>query len=96
MHLGLYIGSFFAQKQAGASVCWAVTNCGALAGQDRAFRVFSVIQDQQSREVSQGHIAHRAKRMRLAQEDLKLPRVISMDACQVNHCFLAVPALVSL
>lgn len=53
------------------------------AGQDRAFRVFSVIQDQQSREVSQGHIAHRAKRMRVAQEDLKLPRVTGMDACQV-------------
>ncbi|KAL3149179.1 hypothetical protein ABBQ32_002010 [Trebouxia sp. C0010 RCD-2024] len=55
------------------------------AGQDRAFRVFSVIQDQQSREVSQGHIAHRAKRMRLAQEDLKLPHVIAMDACQVRE-----------
>ena len=55
-----------------------------LAGQDRAFRVFSVIQDQQSREVSQGHIAHRAKRMRVAQEDLKLPRVVGMDACQVS------------
>ena len=55
------------------------------AGQDRAFRVFSVIQDQQSREVSQGHIAHKAKRMRLAQQDLKLPRVVGMDACQVKH-----------
>ncbi|DBB09195.1 TPA: hypothetical protein ACH3X3_007787 [Trebouxia sp. C0006] len=55
------------------------------AGQDRAFRVFSVIQDQQSREVSQGHIAHKAKRMRLAQQDLKLPRVIGMDACQVRE-----------
>ena len=65
-----------------------------VAGQDRAFRVFSVIQDQQSREVSQGHIAHRAKHMRLAQEDLKLPRVIGMDACQVSPSFLAVPALV--
>lgn len=47
--------------------------------------MFSVIQDQQSREVSQGHIAHKAKRMRLAQQDLKLPRVIGMDACQVKH-----------
>ncbi|KAL0035116.1 hypothetical protein WJX79_001452 [Trebouxia sp. C0005] len=55
------------------------------AGQDRAFRVFSVIQDQQSREVSQGHIAHKAKRMRLAQQDLKLPRVVGMDACQVRE-----------
>ncbi len=57
--------------------------------------MFSVIQDQQSREVSQGHIAHKAKRMRLAQQDLKLPRVIGMDACQVNtnplfRCFLTV------
>lgn len=66
-----------------------------VAGQDRAFRVFSVIQDQQSREVSQGHIAHRAKRMRLAREDLKLPRVIGMDACQVlcHICSIALPHL---
>ena len=72
-----------------AAVCVCV-------GQDRAFRVFSVIQDQQSREVSQGHIAHRAKRMRLAQEDLKLPPVTAMDACQVRSlhsvlCFCVTP-----
>lgn len=54
------------------------------AGQDRAFRVFSAIQDQQSREMSQGKLASKAKRMRVTQEDLKLPRVIAMDACQVS------------
>ncbi|XVE99653.1 hypothetical protein REPUB_Repub03eG0218200 [Reevesia pubescens] len=35
------------------------------AGQDRAFRLFSVIQDQQSRELSQGHISKRAKKLRM-------------------------------
>ena len=54
-----------------------------LAGTDRAFRVFSVIQDQQSRELSQGHVARRAKRLKVEQAELKLPRVTSMDACQV-------------
>lgn len=56
------------------------------AGQDRAFRVFSAIQDQQSREVSQGKLGHKAKRMRVTQEELKLPPVIAMDACQVSCC----------
>ena len=53
------------------------------AGQDRAFRMFSVIQDQQSRELSQKHIQRRAKRLKVDQSELKLPRVVSMDACQV-------------
>lgn len=35
------------------------------AGADRAFRVFSTIQDQQSRELSQGHTARRAKRLKV-------------------------------
>ena len=58
--------------------------CLCHAGQDRAFRVFSVIQDQQSRELSQGHIEKRAKKLRVGQEELKLPRVIALDACQVH------------
>ncbi|CAD6336090.1 unnamed protein product [Miscanthus lutarioriparius] len=39
--------------------------CILSAGQDRAFRLFSVIQDQQSRELSQRHVAKRAKRLRV-------------------------------
>eukprot|EP00884_Botryococcus_braunii_P006056 jgi/Botrbrau1/15451/Bobra.43_2s0075.1 len=39
---------------------------------DEAFRMFSVIQDQQSRELSQGHLGKRAKRLRLETLDLKL------------------------
>ncbi|KAL4570572.1 hypothetical protein LXL04_026229 [Taraxacum kok-saghyz] len=35
------------------------------ADQDRAFRLFSVIQDQQSRELSQRHITKRAKKLKL-------------------------------
>ncbi|KAK3017295.1 hypothetical protein RJ639_006399 [Escallonia herrerae] len=37
------------------------------AGQDRAFRLFSVIQDQQSRELSQRHVSKRAKKLRVKQ-----------------------------
>lgn len=45
--------------------------------------MFSVIQDQQSSELSQGHIARRAKRLKVEQQELKLPRVVALDACQV-------------
>ncbi|EIE21950.1 WD40 repeat-like protein [Coccomyxa subellipsoidea C-169] len=55
------------------------------AGQDRAFRMFSVIQDQQSSELSQGHIASRAKRLKVDQQELKLPRVTALDACQLRE-----------
>ena len=54
------------------------------AGHDRAFRLFSVIQDQQSRELSQKHTAKRAKKLHVREEDLKLPCVIDMAACQVG------------
>ncbi|BDA46919.1 probable guanine nucleotide-binding protein subunit beta-like protein at C-terminar half [Coccomyxa sp. Obi] len=55
------------------------------AGQDRAFRMFSVIQDQQSSELSQGHIASRAKRLKVDNQELKLPRVTALDACQLRE-----------
>ena len=45
--------------------------------------MFSTIQDQQSSELSQGHIARRAKRLKVDQQDLKLPRVTALDASQV-------------
>ncbi|KAH9606023.1 hypothetical protein KSS87_021040 [Heliosperma pusillum] len=35
------------------------------AGHDRAFRLFSVVQDQQSRELSQRHVSKRAKKLRM-------------------------------
>ena len=35
------------------------------AGSDRALRMTSIIQDQQSRELSQGHVASRAKKLRM-------------------------------
>ena len=57
------------------------------AGRDRAFRVFSVIQDQQSRELSQrpgGGAAKRARQLGLKQEDLKLTRLTSLAAGQVS------------
>ncbi|GAX75096.1 hypothetical protein CEUSTIGMA_g2540.t1 [Chlamydomonas eustigma] len=58
------------------------------AGRDRAFRVFSVIQDQQSRELSQrpgGGAAKRARELGLKQEDLKLNKLVAMAAGQVRE-----------
>lgn len=54
------------------------------SGEDRAFRMFSVIQDQQSRELSQGKTAKRAKQLKIEQAELKLPPVTDMAACQVR------------
>ena len=47
-------------------------------GDDRALRVFSAIQDQQSLELSQSHVERRAKRLKIAETELKLPPVASM------------------
>ncbi|KAK9786275.1 hypothetical protein WJX73_004830 [Symbiochloris irregularis] len=55
------------------------------AGHDRAFRLFSVIQDQQSRELSQHHVTRRAKRARLDPSELKLPQLTVLDACQARE-----------
>jgi len=49
--------------------------CILSAGQDRAFRLFSVVQDQQSRELSQRHVTKRAKRLRVKEEEIKLKPV---------------------
>jgi U3 small nucleolar RNA-associated protein 21 len=54
------------------------------AGADRSFRVFSTIQDQQSRELSQKNTAARAKKSRVTQQELKLPRVTQLAACEVG------------
>lgn len=46
--------------------------------------------------MSQGKLASKAKRMRVTQEDLKLPRVTAMDACQVcPSAFLLQPSHLS-
>ena len=76
------IGDAAAGQPYGPSFMWLA------AGQDRAFRMFSTIQDQQSRELSQGHSSHRAKRLKVSEQDVKLPPVLSMDACQVCHSAL--------
>lgn len=55
------------------------------AGQDRAFRLFSVIQDQQSRELSQRHISKRAKKLRVKEEEIKLKPVISFDCAEIRE-----------
>ncbi|CAK8533851.1 unnamed protein product [Lathyrus sativus] len=55
------------------------------AGQDRAFRLFSVIQDQQSRELSQRHVSKRAKKLRVKEEEIKLKPVIAFDCAEIRE-----------
>lgn len=55
------------------------------AGQDRAFRCFSTIQDAQSRELSQKHTKRRAKRLRISEIEIKLGRIVALDACDVRE-----------
>eukprot|EP00850_Spirogloea_muscicola_P011774 SM000074S21684 [mRNA] locus=s74:433316:440174:+ [translate_table: standard] len=55
------------------------------AGQDRAFRLFSTIQDQQSRELSQGHVARRAKKLRLKEEEVKLAPITAFAAEEIRE-----------
>lgn len=55
------------------------------AGADRAFRVFSTIQDQQSRELSQQHATRRAKKLRLREEEVKLPRILALAAAEARE-----------
>lgn len=54
-------------------------------GFDRAFRVFSTIQDQQSREISQKNTQRRAKKLKIKEEELKLPPLVAMDASELRE-----------
>ncbi|GMH45573.1 hypothetical protein BSKO_13530 [Bryopsis sp. KO-2023] len=55
------------------------------AGQDRAFWMFPTSQHHRGMELSQGHIKRTAKRLKRSEEDIKLRRVIQMDACEVRE-----------
>ncbi|KAJ8753135.1 hypothetical protein K2173_017699 [Erythroxylum novogranatense] len=55
------------------------------AGQDRAFRLFSVIQEQQSRELSQRHVSKRAKKLKMKEDELKLKPVIAFDCAEIRE-----------
>ncbi|GAB4849172.1 hypothetical protein Ancab_003982 [Ancistrocladus abbreviatus] len=55
------------------------------AGQDRAFRLFSVIQDQQSRELSQRHVSRRAKKLKMTEGEIKLKPVIAFDCAEIRE-----------
>jgi len=50
------------------------------AGDDRTLRAFSTFQDHQSRELSQGRTASRARRLQVSEAELKLPPVTCMAA----------------
>lgn len=45
------------------------------AGSDKSFRSFSAIQDQQNVELSQGNIVHKAKKLKVDAQAIKLPPV---------------------
>ncbi|CAN6464470.1 unnamed protein product [Victoria cruziana] len=55
------------------------------AGQDRAFRLFSTIQDQQCKELSQRHVSRRAKKLKVKEEEIKLKPVISFDCAEIRE-----------
>ncbi|KAJ0968681.1 hypothetical protein J5N97_021558 [Dioscorea zingiberensis] len=55
------------------------------AGQDRAFRLFSIIKDQQSRELSQRHVTKRAKKIGAKEEEIKLKPVIAFDFAEIRE-----------
>ncbi|XP_073271083.1 U3 small nucleolar RNA-associated protein 21 homolog [Primulina huaijiensis] len=55
------------------------------AGQDRAFRLFSVVQDQQSRELSQRHASKRAKKLKMKEAEIKLKPVIAFDVAEIRE-----------
>lgn len=59
--------------------------CILSAGQDRAFRLFSVVQDQQSRELSQRHVTKRAKKLGMKEEEIKLKPVIGFDVAEIRE-----------
>jgi U3 small nucleolar RNA-associated protein 21 len=49
------------------------------AGSDKSFRSFSAIQDQQNVELSQGNIVHKAKKLKVDAQSIKLPPVIDFS-----------------
>ncbi|KAK7286622.1 hypothetical protein RJT34_21751 [Clitoria ternatea] len=55
------------------------------AGWDRSFRLFSIVQDQQSRELSQRHISKRAKKLKVKEEEIKLKPVIAFDCAEIRE-----------
>ncbi|RLN46233.1 hypothetical protein BBJ29_007619 [Phytophthora kernoviae] len=54
------------------------------AGQDRAFRVFHTAREQQSRELSQGPILKKARRLNVRVDDLKLPPIVQFAAMETR------------
>jgi U3 small nucleolar RNA-associated protein 21 len=55
------------------------------AGLDRSFRTFSTIQDQQSRELSQGRVAKKARALHAPEQTLKLPPVVDFAASPMRE-----------
>ena len=59
--------------------------CILSAGRDKSFRFFSTIQDQQSRELSQHHVQRRAKKLKIREEELKLPPVCMLAFSELRE-----------
>lgn len=56
------------------------------AGQDHAFWMFSMVHQQRGVELSQGHMGRKSKRLKTSESELKLGRVLQIDACEVCLC----------
>lgn len=55
------------------------------AGHDRALRAFSIIREQQSSELSQGHLAKKAKAYHMKIDELRLPLVTDFVATSTKE-----------
>ncbi|KAL0589873.1 hypothetical protein ABG067_002098 [Albugo candida] len=55
------------------------------AGQDRSFRVFHTVREQQSQELSQGPILKKAKKLHVPVEELKLSPIIQFAAMETRE-----------
>lgn len=59
------------------------------ASKDRTLRLFSIFRDQQSVELSQGNLSHRAKKSKESIQNLRLPTVTDFDWCNfLSNFFL--------
>ena len=53
------------------------------SGLDQSLRVFSVIKDEQNREISQGHLEKKAKQYKVQIDQLKFPQIAHFDASTI-------------
>ncbi|RKP04901.1 quinon protein alcohol dehydrogenase-like superfamily [Thamnocephalis sphaerospora] len=55
------------------------------AGGDRSLRIFSTRRDRQNTELSQGSLAKNAQRLDVRVDELRLPPIVTFDACELKE-----------